>query len=76
MKEKSEVTCEKKRQKLLSNFDIHSYKALQSYTDISKFESVIDLEWDIQLARNPENYAFVQKSKYRWQNSFLIIIVF
>lgn len=47
VKEKPEVTCEKKGQKLLSNSDIHSSKALQSYTDISKFESVIDLEWDI-----------------------------
>lgn len=47
VKEKSEVTCEKKGEKLLSNFDIYSYKALSSYTDISKLESVIDFEWEI-----------------------------
>lgn len=47
VKEKSEVTCEKKEEKILSNFDIYNYKALQSYTDSSKLESVIDLEWEI-----------------------------
>lgn len=47
VKEKSEITCEKKGEKLLSNFCIYSYKALQSYTDIFKLVSVIDLEWGI-----------------------------
>lgn len=58
MKEKSEVTCEKKAEKL-SNFDVYFYKALQSYTDISKLGRVIELEWEICLAWAPQNHIFI-----------------
>lgn len=44
VKEKSEVTCQKKTEKVLSNVDIYFYKALQPYTEISKLRRVIELE--------------------------------
>lgn len=59
VKEKSEVTCEKKAENLLSNFDIYFYKALQPYTDISKLRRVVVLEWEMYLARALQNHIFI-----------------
>lgn len=75
-KERSEVICEMKGEKLLSNLDIYICKALQWYAGISELQSLNDLEWEIQLGRTTENHAVLQKSKCRWQYSFVFLITF
>lgn len=59
VEEKSEVTCEKKAEKLHCNFYVYFYKTLQSHTDIFKLGRVIELEWELRLARASQNHIFI-----------------